>query len=135
MLTEEQIQAIFKELSYKTSRSGGKGGQNVNKVESKVEIGFDVVNSQVLSEETKQKILNRKSLADVSGCIRVISEKHRSQLENKEEARKKLIHLLQNILRPVKKRKPTKPTKASKRKKQESKIKHSEKKQNRRKPL
>lgn len=135
MLTEEQIQGIFKELSYKTSRSGGKGGQNVNKVESKVEIGFDVMNSQVLSEETKQKFLNRKGLTDASGCIRVISEKHRSQLENKEEARKKLIHILQNILRPVKKRKPTKPTKSSKRKKQESKIKHSEKKQNRRKPL
>lgn len=116
MLTEEQIQDIFKELSYKTSRSGGKGGQNVNKVESKVEISFDVLNSNVLSEEIKQKILNRPNLTDNSGCIKVISEKNRSQLENKEEARRKLIQVLQLTLRPVKKRRPTKPTKASKRK-------------------
>lgn len=135
MLTEEQIQDIFKELSYKTSRSGGKGGQNVNKVESKVEISFDVLNSGVLSEEIKQKILNRTNLTDSSGCIKIISEKHRSQLENKEEARRKLIQLLQHTLRPVKKRRPTKPTKASKRKKEKSKKLHSEKKQNRRKPL
>jgi len=135
MLTEEQIQDIFKELSYKTSRSGGKGGQNVNKVESKVEISFDVLNSNVLSEEIKQKILNRPNLTDNSGCIKVISEKNRSQLENKEEARRKLIQVLQLTLRPVKKRRPTKPTKASKRKKEQSKKLHSEKKQNRRKPL
>ncbi|HRH11944.1 MAG TPA: alternative ribosome rescue aminoacyl-tRNA hydrolase ArfB [Bacteroidia bacterium] len=135
MLTEEQIQDIFKELSYKTSRSGGKGGQNVNKVESKVEISFDVLNSNVLSEELKQKILNRPNLTDNFGCIKVISEKHRSQLENKEEARRKLIQVLQLTLRPVKKRRPTKPTKASKRKKEQSKKLHSEKKQNRRKPL
>jgi len=135
MLTEEQIQDIFKELSYKTSRSGGKGGQNVNKVESKVEISFDVLNSNVLSEVVKQKILSRPNLTDNSGCIKVISEKHRSQLENKEEARRKLIQVLQLTLRPVKKRRPTKPTKASKRKKEQSKKLHSEKKQNRRKPL
>jgi ribosome-associated protein len=107
----------------------------VNKVESKVEISFDVLNSNVLSEELKQKILNRPNLTDNFGCIKVISEKHRSQLENKEEARRKLIQVLQLTLRPVKKRRPTKPTKASKRKKEQSKKLHSEKKQNRRKPL
>lgn len=133
MLTEEQIKGIYSELNYKTSRSGGKGGQNVNKVESKVEIEFDVSQSSYLSESLKEKILQSKNILTSEGLIKITAAKHRSQLENKEEARKKLIDLINRITRPVKKRTATKPTRSSKRRKAESKKKLSEKKQNRRK--
>jgi ribosome-associated protein len=130
MLTETQIQGLFTELHYKTSRSGGKGGQNVNKVESKVEIGLNVIASVFLTADQKNKITNF-----MGPEIKVVCSEHRSQLENKQEAREKLIRLLNKILRPVKKRKVTKPSKSSLRKKMESKKRTSEKKSLRKKPF
>jgi ribosome-associated protein len=132
MLTGPQVAAIFKELKYHTSRSGGKGGQNVNKVETKVAIEFDVEHSEALSPSQKLVILS-KLPHDGDKVIRLVSAVHRSQLENKEEARSKLLILINKMLKPVKKRLATKPSKSSKRKKSESKKKLSEKKQLRRK--
>ena len=129
MLTEAQENELLKkELSYHTSRSGGKGGQNVNKVETKVEIEFDVQNSGILSERQKATILSKyKDFVDDS-LIKISASTHRSQLENKQEARTKLIQLLRKLLKPVKKRLATKPSKSSKLKKQESKKHNSQKK-------
>ena len=133
MLTDIQIQSITKELKYHTSRSGGKGGQNVNKVETKVELEFNVVNSNALSEIQRNTIISQyKNLADNS-LIKIIGNTHRTQLENKREARLKLFTLINKLLKPVKKRVPTKQSKAAKRKKSEMKKRQSDKKELRKK--
>jgi ribosome-associated protein len=132
MLTANQEEQIVKELSYQTSRSGGKGGQNVNKVESKVEVSLDIRNSLVLNDEQKAMIIERAGLAE-GDLLKAVSSVHRSQIENKEEARKKLVALINRFLKVVKKRKPTKKSKSSKLKVLEQKKKQSDKKSLRRK--
>jgi ribosome-associated protein len=118
MLTEEQeTRLLKKELDYQTSRSGGKGGQNVNKVETKVEISFDVSASAVLSARQKETLLSKYTALVDGSVIRVVGNKYRTQLENKEDARKKLLALINKLLKPVKKRVPTKPGKSAKEKK------------------
>lgn len=128
MLTEHRILALLKEVRYKTSRSGGKGGQNVNKVESKVELLFDLSASEVLHSNEKEIILKKTATDEEEPIIKIVSERYRSQLENKEDARRKLISLLNKFLKPVKKRKATKPSLSSKTKRLDSKKKHSQKK-------
>jgi len=132
MLTEKQIEQIEKEVEFITSRSGGKGGQNVNKVETKVQCIWNVNKTLTLSESEQQKILNH--ITDGSSNLLIIAQKHRSQLQNKEEALNKLISFINKVLKPKKKRKPTKISKAAKEKKLKNKKLTGLKKQNRQKP-
>lgn len=101
---------LVNEVIFKASRSGGKGGQNVNKVASKVEIKFDVRASSLFDEDEKQLLLTRlASRLSSDHSIRVVSQESRSQLLNKQTAIKKLHIILSRALHVDKLRKATKP--------------------------
>ncbi|HNP96306.1 MAG TPA: alternative ribosome rescue aminoacyl-tRNA hydrolase ArfB [Cyclobacteriaceae bacterium] len=130
-----QFDDIKEEVEFSTARSSGPGGQNVNKVNSKVVLRWNVVHSTLLTEEVKSILTTQlKSKLTSTGDLIVAVQESRSQRENKELAIVKLNHLLKRSLTPKKKRKPTKPTKASKVKRQKEKKLKSEKKQWRQKP-
>ena len=122
----------FSEISFRTSRSGGPGGQNVNKVETKVEILFDANNSPSLTDIQRSIILERlKGRIDSSGILRVTAQRSRSQFQNKEFAVERFVELLRNALKPRKARIETKPTRLAKAKRLLAKRRQSEKKQSR----
>lgn len=115
MLTAEQVETIReKDVRFITSRSGGKGGQNVNKVESKVELIFSIGGSQALRESQKKILLQSHSSKLKAGEIRILSQTSRSQIENKEKALLKLKNLLEELLKLKKKRIATQPKKSAK---------------------
>ena len=124
---------LQKETTYKASRSGGKGGQNVNKVSSKVELLFSVNNSALFTDEEKA-VLNDKlqNRLNKDGLVQIICDEERSQYLNKEKAIERLIVLLTKALHKPKARKPTKVSKAAKAARLESKKINSAKKESRR---
>ena len=123
---------LQKETSYKTSRSGGKGGQNVNKVSSKVELLFSIGSSALFNDEEKllltEKLQNR---LNKDGYVQVICDEERSQYLNKEKAIERLTSLLTKALQKPKVRQPTKVSKAAKAARLDSKKIQSAKKENR----
>lgn len=129
------IISLLPELTFTTSRSGGPGGQHVNKVSTKVELRFNILKSEVLTDELKILLIQKlKSKITSAGDLIITSQATRSQLKNKEKTIEKFSQILEKALTPPKTRKPTKPTKAAKEKRIESKRKLSVKKENRRTP-
>ncbi len=102
-------QQILSELSFKTSRSGGKGGQNVNKVSSKVELNWNIQTSALITEEQREILLTKLShKITKEGVLQIISQTDRSQLGNKQLVLEKLDELLDFAFKIIKKRKETK---------------------------
>ncbi|HEY9195427.1 MAG TPA: alternative ribosome rescue aminoacyl-tRNA hydrolase ArfB [Mucilaginibacter sp.] len=123
---------LQKEVIFKTSRSGGKGGQNVNKVSSKVELLFDVSHSLLFNDEEKQLLLTRlQNRFNKDALVQVICDEERSQYLNKEKAIERLMAILSKALEVQKKRKPTRVSKAAKAARLDNKKRHSAKKESR----
>ncbi len=117
------------ELSFRTSRSGGPGGQNVNKVESKVELLFDVRESPSLTDSQRSRLISRlKSRIDSGGIFHLSSQVSRSQWENRERVISEFRRIVKLAMKPAKKRLRTRPSGASKEERLKSKKIRSEKK-------
>ena len=135
VLSEEVKEQLRSELNYTASRSSGPGGQNVNKVNTRVELRFAVLDSQILSFGQKKIMLQKLgSRINQNNELIMVSEAERSQLRNKERVTQLFFELLEKALTPEKKRIKTKPTLASINKRLERKKNRSLKKQLRKPP-
>lgn len=133
-ISEERKIQLLKELKFSSSRSSGPGGQNVNKVNTKIELRFNLADSTVFTETQKQRLGSKlKNRMNSDGVIVLFESSERSQLKNKQKAIAKLTELIEKALTPTKRRIKTKPTLSSKLKRLEKKKQHSNKKQLRRK--
>ncbi len=128
-LDERDFQSEFE---FNASRSSGPGGQNVNKVSSKIELRFNIQKSEVLEDGEKQIILTRLSnKINHNGELIIVSQSERSQLKNKERAIERFYQILNKALKPNKIRIKTAPTQASKEKRLEEKRIQAKIKENR----
>lgn len=137
MATHRNITAdlLGSELVFTTSRSSGPGGQNVNKVNSKVTLQFDVLRSQTLTEEEKQTISEKLATRmTVDGVLILSAQDRRSQLQNKEAVILKFERMVEKAFEKKKPRRATKPSKGSVRERLKKKKVHSEKKKFRQRP-
>lgn len=123
---------LDKELQFSFSKSSGPGGQHVNKVNTRVELRFHIFLSQILTDDQKGT-LNKKLANQINqeGELIIISQATRSQLKNKHEAINKFYILLNEALKPKKKRKPSRITKSAKEKRLKEKKEQAEKKDRR----
>ena len=134
-LTGQIKEKLLSELIYSSSRSSGPGGQNINKVSSKVELRFIVAASESLNDLQKQLILRKlKNRITKSGELVLSSQRERTQRQNKQIVTSKFFELIEKALIPSKKRIKTKPGRTAVFKRLEWKKKHAQKKLRRRDP-
>ena len=123
------------EIHVRRTRSSGPGGQNVNKVATRVELDFDVAGSSVLEPDQKARVLERLAgRASRAGVVRVVGQRYRSQLRNEEDARARLAALLARALAVPKARRPTRPTGSARRARMDAKRRRATVKTRRRAP-
>jgi ribosome-associated protein len=121
------------EIKFTYAKSGGPGGQNVNKLNTKAVLRWHIMTSTAMPQEVHLRFLDKyKNNITVEGDLVLDSTRHRSAIENADDCLEKLRAMIRAVLKPPRPRKPTKPTKASKRRRLEAKKKQSEKKSGRR---
>ncbi len=126
----DNLQIPLRELHYRFSRSSGPGGQHVNRTESQVELLWDVRQSPSLSKTQRSRIEQAlASRIDKSGVLHLTAGERRSQMQNKRAVTERFVELLQEAIKPRKKRIHTQPSKAAKEKRLQEKRRHSQKKQ------
>lgn len=123
------LNKLLKEVKFNFSRSGGKGGQNVNKVETKAELVFNIADSLTVDDESKDTLLRKlKNKIDNDGDIRIVSQTERSQLGNRKKAVDKFVKLIETAMKKENVRIKTAKTYSSRLQRLEQKKKHAEKK-------
>ena len=129
VLSDSVKEQLLTEVQFSASRSGGPGGQNVNKVNTKIELRFPVQESAVLDETQKQLIFSKlKNRINNEGELLLTSSAERTQWKNKEKATQKFFEFIEKALTKPRKRKKTQPTIASRLKRLENKKQHGQKK-------
>jgi ribosome-associated protein len=130
------IEIATDELEFTYARSGGPGGQNVNKVNSKAVLRWRVADSVSLPPPVKRRFLERYSnRLTIEGDLILTSQKHRDQPSNTQECIEKLNEMVASVAKPPTPRRATRPTLASKKRRVDSKKQRSETKQQRRRPM
>lgn len=123
------------ELRYRSSRSGGPGGQHANTSDTRVELLFDVEASPSLGPRQRARLRERLATRiDGRGILRLVSSRFRSQSANREDVTERFVELLREALRRSRPRKATRPTRASQQRRQREKELRSQRKRQRRKP-
>lgn len=126
---------LNQELNWKFSRSSGPGGQSVNKVNSKVELRFDVKNSTLITEDDKAILFDKlQNRINNDGVLVLVSQQSRSQLKNKKIVTERFYHLIESALEPEVKRRPTRTPSSEKKKRLEQKQRRAVQKELRKPP-
>lgn len=124
-----------REMSWSAARASGSGGQNVNKVSSKVDLRFDATHSSALSEPVKQRLLDAcRNRLDAEGRVQVVSQVTRDQNRNLDDARDRLAAMIRRALDPPRRRKATRKPRSADRRRLQGKRRQSDRKRSRQKP-